>query len=301
MSPTTPPAPFIVGVPRSGTTLLRLMLDAHPDLAIPAETHFLPALIRTWRRMEADGADEAERRRQVFELITDHRRWPDWGIEADALMTELERRRPLTLADAARSVHLVHAAHQGKPRWGDKSTAYLARMPRIQSALPEARFVHLVRDGRDVALSLAEVSWGTDDLEQAARQWAEGIGLARRRAARLTPDSYMEARYEDLVSDPEPVLRRICELIDLGWDPAMLRYHEQAAERMSDVVRDVPRVKGGVITAEERARQHELVAGPPTTERTARWRAEMPDPDRRRFEELAGEMLRDLGYETGDA
>src|SRR5947207_10054330 len=80
-----PPAPFVVGVPRSGTTLVRLMLDAHPDLAIPPETHFLPKLIRLVQ--EADEAEDA--RAAALEFITTHRRWPDFGLEADDLRERL--------------------------------------------------------------------------------------------------------------------------------------------------------------------------------------------------------------------
>src|ERR671937_2954580 len=78
--PQRAPAPFIVGVPRSGTTLLRLMLDAHPDLAIPPETHFLPKLIRLCAEAEKAGEDA---RRRVVELLTTHRRWPDFGLDPD--------------------------------------------------------------------------------------------------------------------------------------------------------------------------------------------------------------------------
>src|SRR2546430_13399132 len=80
-TPERPPAPFVVGVPRSGTTLLRLMLDAHPELAIPPETHFLPKLIKACRDAEQAGSDPGER---AVEIITHHRRWPDFGLaEAD--------------------------------------------------------------------------------------------------------------------------------------------------------------------------------------------------------------------------
>jgi len=97
-----PPAPFIVGVARSGTTLLRLMLDAHPQLAIPPETHFIPKLIKACE----EGGDPHER---VLELLTTHRRWPDYRLDAEELRERLDRIQPLTAGDAMRAFYGLYA------------------------------------------------------------------------------------------------------------------------------------------------------------------------------------------------
>jgi hypothetical protein len=292
------PAPFIVGVPRSGTTLLRLMLDAHPELAIPPETFFVPRLIRLCKELEAADAPEALRRSRALELITSHPRWNDLGLEAEALERELGA-RPFGTADAVRAVYRVYCEREGKARWGDKTPGYLARMTRIQLAVPEARFIHLIRDGRDVALSLSEVSWGIHDLEEAALRWVSQIRKARRRARALARGTYLEIRYEDLVSDPERSARGVCELIELDWDPAVLAYHRQADERLQELVRDFRSRTGDFVTAEERARQHALVTEPPRTDRVGRWRQEMPRAERERFEAIAGPLLERLSYPVG--
>jgi hypothetical protein len=288
--PAGPPAPFIVGVARSGTTLLRLMLDAHPELAIPPETHFIPKLVKA---CEQDG----DPRDRVFELLTSHRRWPDYGLDAAELRERLDRIEPFAAGDALRAFYGLYAEKQGKPRWGDKSPSYVRRMRRVQSALPEAHFVHLVRDGRDVALSQVEVDFGPDALDDAARDWVDGIGKARRQARRLR--HYLELRYEDLVADPEPALRRVCEFIRLPWDPAMLDYHEGARERMAEVTRDLERGGGPAIPAAVRASRHTRVAEPPQRVRAGRWRNDMSRSDRERFEAVAGGLLSELGYEVG--
>ena len=285
------PAPFIVGVARSGTTLLRLMLDAHPDLAIPPETHFIPKVVRA---CEQPG-DPHER---VFELLTTHRRWPDFHLDAEELRRRLDRIEPLSAGDALRAFYGLYAKEQGKPRWGDKSPSYVRRMRRVASALPEAHFVHLVRDGRDVALSQVEVDFGPDEVTGVAEDWVNGIGKARRQARRLR--HYMELRYEDLVANPEPALRRVCEFVELPWDPAMLDYHEGAAERMAEVTRDFERGEGPAIPAAVRAERHTRVAEPPQRARAGRWRTEMSASDRRAFEAVAGELLAELGYDVGE-
>jgi hypothetical protein len=287
--PAGPPAPFIVGVARSGTTLLRLMLDAHPELAIPPETHFIPKVVKA--------CDEpGDPRERVFELITTHRRWPDYGLDAGELRSRLDPIDPLTAGDALRAFYGLYAERRGKPRWGDKTPSYVRRMRRVESALPEAHFVHLVRDGRDVALSQVEVDFGPDAVEDAARDWVEGIGKARRQARRVR--RYIELRYEDLVADPEPPLRRVCEFIELPWDETMLDYHEGASDRMAEVARDFERGGGPAIPASVRASRHTRVAEPPQRERAGRWRNDMTAADRERFEAIAGELLAELGYEV---
>jgi hypothetical protein len=296
----------VVGVARSGTTLLRLMLDAHPRLAIPPETHFIPKLAKALESLPAassasrPGADKGGDAHEVaFELITTHRRWPDFGLDADELRERFDRIDPLTAGDAMRAFYGLYAEHQGKPRWGDKSPSYVRRMRRVASVLPEAHFVHLVRDGRDTALSQVEVDFGPDTVAEAAQQWADGIAKAHRQAKRV--GHYMELRYEDLVADPESGLRRVCEFIDLEWDPAMLDYHRSAEQRMAEVTRDFERGSGPAIPAAVRAERHTRVAQPPQADRAGRWRTDMSDADRHAFEAIAGETLAGLGYELDGA
>jgi hypothetical protein len=298
-SRTSPPAPFVVGVPRSGTTLARLMLDSHPELAIPAETHFIPNLVARWRELEGSDAGVDERVANCLELITSHPRFGDLDVEAGELEEHLAKIRSPGLPNLARCVHVVYASGRGAKRWGDKTPGYLVKMRRIAKVLPEARFVHVIRDGRDVAVSMAGVSWATDDVAVAARRWKRRIRTARRHARRLPPGTYTEVRYEDLVSDAEPELRKVAAFAGLGWDSAMLDYHADAAERMKSVGRDIERARGGTITAAERRSQHALVAEPLRRDRIGRWRAEMDPEDLRRFEEVAGDLLEELGYPIG--
>jgi hypothetical protein len=295
--PQRAPAPFVVGIARSGTTLLRLMLDAHPELTIPPETHFLPRLFNHFDRWVKEGIEGDELRERALELITSHPRWGDIDLDPAPVRRRMADHDPLTAGDAARSFYEAYAAHVGKPRWGDKSPPYTWKAKRIQRELPEAHFIHLIRDGRDVALSLSEVSWGPGDLQAAAAKWVDELSRARHRARRLAPGTYTELRYEDLVADPEPLLRRIAKFVELPWDPGMLEYHRGAEDRMKDMIRDFHPMGGGTITAEERKRQHELVSRPPSSSRVGRWRTEMTDEDRRAFEEVAGKLLAELGYE----
>jgi len=286
-----PPAPFVVGVGRSGTTLLRLMLDAHPELAIPAETHFVPDLIEAGKR-GARGGDLAD-------LIVGARNWGDFAMDE----AELRKRvAALGRADAAavmRAFFGLYAELQGKPRWGDKTPIYVEHMRTIAKVLPEARFVHLIRDGRDVALSRRKRGMGVGKpMSDTAERWRGRIERARRQAKRLR-GRYMELRYEDLVANPEPELRRVCEHLELDLDPAMLSFHERAPERLAEMGRDLPPEGGRIArSGRERLASHALATAPPTDRRTGAWRTEMSAADRAAFEAVAGELLRELGYET---
>jgi hypothetical protein len=279
---TLTPRPFIVGVPRSGTTLLRLMLDAHPDLAIPPETNFV--------HLAAEACEHASDPRQAFlETVMSHNRWKDLHIEGDLLAQSVATIEPFDVGKALRALYGLYAQRFGKPRWGDKTPHYVRRMNLIQGLLPEAYFVHIIRDGRDVALSVKDLWFGANSVEEAARRWRRTIERARRHSRNLP--HYLETRYEDLVSDTESTLRKISDFVDLPWNSAMLEYHETADERISEIERD----KG----EEERNAIHSLTSRPPQRDRIGRWKSEMSARDRERFEEVAGETLRELGYDVG--
>ena len=285
------PSPFVVGVGRSGTTLLRLMLDAHPQLAIPPETHFIPELIEAGGR----GALDPER---AVEVIVSVRQWGDFGFSRAELLDRFRAAGDLDVAGTVRAFFTAYAERHGKRRWGDKTPIYVESMPAIAAALPEARFIHLIRDGRDVALSRS--TWGDaerPDPTRAGRRWKRRIERARRDARDV--DGYLEQRYVYLVLDTEPTLRRICEFTELAFDPVMLRYHERAEERLAELG-DLPaRGAKGERTASDRLAIHTLTREPPKRERVARWKGEMSAADRAAYEAEAGDLLAELGYETG--
>jgi hypothetical protein len=183
--------PFLVGVGRSGTTLLRLMLDAHDALAIPAETHFIPAVAGM-------SGEPATLRRRFLEALTGFETWPDLTISAAELDAALAGIEPFTVADGVRCFYRLYAKRRGKTRVGDKSPPYCLHIATIARLLPEARFVHLIRDGRDVVLSVRPLwfSPGTT-IEAIAADWAHRIRTARMQGRGRA--HYLEVRYETRV------------------------------------------------------------------------------------------------------
>ena len=288
-----PPAPFVVGVSRSGTTLLRLMLDAHPDLAIPAETHFIPKLIREVKNSDGDPREVA------LETITTHRRWPDFKLDQDELAERIRALHDPSVTEILRAFYGLYAEREGKPRWGDKSPPYVRKMRRINKFLPEARFIHLIRDGRDVALSIRDRAVKEHPIDRIAERWVRRITRARAQAKRLP--HYEEIRYESLVLDTRPTLERICEFLELPWDDALLDYHERSAGRLEEMKRELPDDgKRTTLSVERRMATHARTTEKPDPRRVSRWREGMDRSDRDAFEAIAGPLLAELGYRIGD-
>jgi hypothetical protein len=282
------PVPFIVGLGRSGNTLLRMMLDAHPDLAIPPETDFIP-------EAAARCAGAEDPRGEFLRVVTGHWRFDDLGIDASELGRRVARIEPFDAGAGLRAVYGLYAEKFGKPRFGDKTPFYLDHMPLIERLMPETRFVHMIRDGRDVAVSIRPLWFGPSSVRKAAGWWRDGIEQARAAGSGL--GHYLELRFEDLVIDTEPALKRVCEFIELPWDPAMLAYHERAPERIREVRREGRGSRGELIaTVEQRHAIHETTAMPPQHDRIGRWRTELGWWELRWFESVAGDLLAELGY-----
>jgi hypothetical protein len=272
-TPGGPPL-LILGVRRSGTTLLRVMLDRHSELAVPDESYFVPQL-----------ADRHLRRVDPDEFVDDLRRLntlAEWGVPLNKVRARLSPAMPIGAAIA--TVYAVYAEEQGKRRWGDKTPMYMQNLRLLEKLFPDALFVHLIRDGRDAALSFLELPAGlvTETWmhprtpAEFACQWRTEVAAARRLGKRIG-SRYFEVRYEELVGDVEGVLRRICDFARLGYEPAMADY------------------AGNVDVS---AKPHQQRLREPPTKGVRDWRKQMSPADVAAFEHVSGDLLRKLGYET---
>jgi hypothetical protein len=271
MRPDMEPFAFFLGSGRSGTTLIREIFNAHPQMAIPEETHFVPMLARKRRLYEASDGFHASR------FLRDLRRFEQFeemGLSEGAVKEAL---KPATdFPSAIRALYGLYASEQGKTRYGDKTPRYCLDMPMLATLFPEARFVHVVRDGRDVALSVKGVFFGPDTIGGAALYWRNRALATRRSGEYMDPSMYFEYRHEDLLEEPEAVVKEICDFLDLPFDPAMLRYHENKAPRTES---------------------HHPHAHKPPTKGLRDFRSELSPEDLRLVELLIGDALEELGYE----
>lgn len=260
---------FIVASARSGTTFLRLTLNAHPDIAVPPESRFITELYQ--------GEDEVETDRFVTSL-GNHKRFQAWGLSIDEVREEIGGRVRMPYAEAIACAYRAYALKEGKTRWGDKTPRYVEHIPLLVKLFPDARFVHLVRDGRNVALSYSHVDFGPKTVAKAAELWARRVSAGIRDGRALPAGRYIEIRNEDLRDDPEGEVKDVCDFLGVGFDAAM--FDEEARRK-------------GVV---EKAKHN---FDPTASGRThmSSWETEMRPGDVEVFEAVAGPVLSELGYE----
>jgi len=282
------PMPFIIGSGRSGTTLLRFLMDAHPALCISPETQWL---LGTMEMMVRTPADIQQIRFQMTRNA-----WKDFGISDAELDTILNAYNPERPFATLRTIYRHYANRFGKSRIGDKTPLHGLSMTKIARVFPEAHFIHLIRDGRDVAVSYRDLWFGPgNDAKRAAQFWVWTVREMRQQA-QFVPH-YKEVRYEDLVTNPEPVLRAIGDFIQLPFDPIQLDAHKNAGKRLAEMD-DVLRNDGLFVPAEQRRSIFTETLSPPNRSRVGRWRTEMTAREIADFESIAGNMLCDLGYHS---
>jgi len=246
---------FNVGSRRSGTYWLQRIVTAHPQVApVPSETHLFAGGIAPL----FDGFQHS--------------------LRSSAKVGEVYVEREAAL-DAARDlcdVVLAGAVEPGAPRIAERTPLHVFHLELIAAIYPDARFVHIIRDGRDVARSVAAQRWGPEEITKAAAEWRDAILAAR--GAGLSDEVYREVRYEDLLTDPAPVVAELYEWLAL---------------EVSDEV-----VAGAIDEAGIGAN----LGVAPSGIGVAKWRDAYTQADLAAFDRAAGDVLRELGYPAaGDA
>ena len=275
------PYVFVVGCSRSGTTLLQRMLDNHPMLTVANDTHFIPRAIKG----STPGANPPLTA-ELVETVRRYHRFHRLGLAYSAV--DRAPRRADTYGDFVRALYGELAKSKGKPLAGEKTPDYVKQLLLLHGLFPQAKMIHIIRDGRDVALSVLDWAhekkgpgrlelWKQNPLATCALWWSGMVGSGRKQGRQIGPDHYYEVRYEDLVANPGPELRRIADFLDLPYSPSMLAYHEGKA-----------RSDPGLSAKK---------AWLPPTAGLRDWRSAMEQADIELFEALAGEQLVDLGYE----
>lgn len=275
------PPIFIVGVPRSGTTLLAAMLGAHPRLLCGPETFFFtyPSISQASLCHEVDWPQPAVD--FLYSLEHVGKSVPsNYGLSREEITAELAQRRPSIASILSGLIELYMRPH-GKSRWIEKTPDHLIFVDRIRKHYPESPIIRILRDPRDVATSLLRVDWGPGSLIRALDIWRNrdelSAGFFERDARSYT------LRYEDLVRDPEPVLRELCRVIDEPFDPAMLDTSRSA--RLVNATAEACKTK---------------VANSVDPSRAEAWRREFSEEELKLVEAVLGDRLRAYGYPVLD-
>lgn len=278
---TLPPQPggppvFLLGFPRSGTTLLRVFLDAHPDLAIPFESFVLIDFAKRAPRYGnlATGTD----RRRLVEDLLGSKGIRSWNPRVEPEDFDLDRCG--TYAAIVEQLFAAYARRCGKPRWGDKTPSYTRDFHVLYELFPQAKFLHLIRDGRDAAVSLVRQQWGPGDYLTALSQWNEVVTWSRKMGRMLPRGQYLEVRFEDLTADPEAVLRQIAAFLELPYDPRMLEGQASAGEKLP--------LRSKAF--------HGNLTRPLDRRLALQWQRGMSAADQALSLRIAGPLLADLGY-----
>jgi len=264
---------FVVGMPRSGTKLLRGLLNSHSRVGIPLnETEFLPYLERHWPQF--GDLSRRDRFEAFYRWITGtfyfQNRLREHGKRIDLAMWYLACQDDFSLPNVFEQLIRHDAAVPSEGIWGDKSPSYLAHIEILKRVYPRAKIIHIVRDVRDYVLSM-EKAFGKD-RRRAAQRWVNTIRQAQRAAQSFAKDVH-ELQYEALLDNPREELEEICSFLGVVFEEQMLKL-SRAPENLGDT-----------------AGETEIVAG-----NYGKYIEQMSEAERIEIEKIAAAMLQKLNY-----
>lgn len=263
------PAPIIIGgCGRSGTTLLRMILDAHPRIACGPELKAIPLIAEQFA---------------ATQRMLGRRLQQEFGLES----ADVAR----AYGAALTSLLETYRARRDKPRIAEKTPQNIHHFLALSAMLPDAHLIHLIRDGRDVIVSLLRQNWVnlatgvpveyTKNARAAAQFWVAAVRAGRRVHQNPSFDRYHEVRYEDLVTRPEPTLRELLDHIGESWDDAVLSFHEDGNAK---------------VPQSERASHGDTLGEPVHGRAVGRWKSALSGVQKEMIKEEAGPLLIELGY-----
>jgi hypothetical protein len=271
---------FIVGSERSGTTLLMVMLGNHPRLAVPEVTWYYPrfrAYLHTYGDLTRPGNFRTLVSEMIFGLKT-----PLLGLclnPATVVDELVAKTKAPTFAEAFRVILETYADAVHKPRWGEKTPHNLYYVREILQDFPGAKIINLVRDGRDVAVEQLRSAFGPRNVYAAAKIWKKVQQTADTVRHELPPSTWLDVRYEELVSNPVEVLTEVTAFLGESFDPATLEYH-----------------RDGIAKRRGQTRDHRPLGRPVTGEFIGIYRRYLSEFDQAVFAAVAGDELKRAGY-----
>jgi hypothetical protein len=276
----------IIGAGRSGTTLLRAMLCRHPEVCVPPEMEAVGTLAQDYLRINALPWDALSR--LCMSRVVAHPDFANWKLDGEDLLVRAAR-LPAAQRGLDQLLGTVYTAYRDTHRpgarlIGDKTPLNTMYLDWLDAIVPDARHIHLVRDGRAVVESFVR-HWGDlndrQSLLKGCRIWRERVRRAHRFCRSRPPGRAVEIRYEDLVEDPEAVLRGLAELLDLDFRSEMLEHRDTSLDL-------------GDTAAPHMA----TLAKPLMQDLNQRWR-QLPEDDQLLITRTLEDDLRSFGYLSG--
>ena len=284
---------IIIGNPRSGTTLLRLMLTCHRNIVIPPECGFAVWWYKKYNDWDTNSINS--RLNDYLDDLFQSKKIELWNLNRVELEKYILSKQINNYSELVSSIYEYFAENQKKGfhRWGDKNNFHLNYIDTIYSLFPGAQFIHIIRDGRDVACSYKDMSKLNAeskyapklpvDINTIAKEWVDNIQLIRTSFASLGWNNIKEIRYEDITTDPEGILKGVCSFLNEEYDPSMLAFHSHN-ERM--------KLEPIEFLAWKNKTLMEV-----TTSQISRYKAELTSNEIEMFNEIAGDLLAIYGYQ----
>lgn len=268
---------FIIGHPRSGTTLLRFILGSHPRLSIPEETGFFPFLLS---KNEINTSLSIKQVTRILIRIGKlNYLWRNKVRDVNSFYRSLPQPKLTYILD---EILRHYTTSDPVIRWGDKTPLYVQYIPIINEIFPEAQFIHIIRDGRDAALS-ARQKWPNRsiymDLYYLLKHWKRNVMAGKFTGQKLGIERYHEIFYEDLVTNPQETINRLCLFLNEEIHPAMLDHTVLASK-----------IGPGPDN-------HIEILKPITTTSINRWKWELTTYEKKLADQVVGDTLTSLGYE----
>ncbi len=226
-SPENIPFFFIIGRPRSGTYLLRSLFDAHPNVVIPTECPLIVNLYPKW------GKTKQWNERKLLRFYKDllfHKEFHKWDLDKEALKKELLSFTGKHSFQSLIKIVYLHS-HSAFPKKeitliGDKNPVYSTNTHKIMRAFPDARFIHLTRDYRDNLVSIKKVDFEAPYTPLIAYRWLHSARLLHRLKNRHT-EAFYTLKYEDLVSNPQQEVNKLCEFLGIPYQEQVFDFYKQ--------------------------------------------------------------------------
>lgn len=273
---------FIIGSGRSGNTLLRAVLSAHQDIAIPPESYVLGSVAKTFQKIRYE--DWLEVSKTILSVFDKYPQFHTWRTDLKKLYPLMNslRKTDRGLDKLIDSIYLQYI-NQNKPlakRWGDKTPLNVFHLWWIDQVFPNAQYIHIIRDGRDVVNSYIK-SGIYSSPEKAAERWLLSVEFAQNFGEQIGNDRYTEVRYENLVKTPETEIKKICGFLKIDYNKNML--HPQSGY--------------GKLGDATRAKHHSNLKKPINLDSIGKWKRELTRSDKTTLSKLLDKSLIELGYE----
>jgi hypothetical protein len=278
------------------------MVDSHPEIAVLPEGGWFGTWFEHGMGLTKDGCVT----REIVPMLLKTHKNIDLGATAGDLYAMVEPEGKVAYADFVSNLFARCGRKRGKGQVGSKNPDYLRHLPTLRRLWPQAKFVHIIRDGRDVCLSASARwrgkpefrgfpfflyekpdrifdDWKEDPVITCGLWWEWTVRLGREFGATLPANMYYEMRYEQLVANPRQESEDLCEFLGIPFSESMLRHEENFTPRRGG--------DGKIL--------HASVALP-VTPGLRNWRSEMEPKEVERFEAAAGMLLDELGYPRAD-